>query len=240
MASKSLGPFPKSLHWRQILDVDAQEADASIMRLISEYQGLVMDESALHAITFLVAMVVCSREKSPHQCLSERYGIRVEGPPVHERLVQAINDYIVEDCPAKSAAQTTLVELAARPPESLFEESDPSKVWREYDGSSFCDLAKLFFSKLNEQYFAAEAPAANKADVKRFAWEMSLITRSFSARWFNACARYEMPELGSIRWYLGHCLGKIELELERELSTWVEPTGNPWRRKRKNHNAKLL
>jgi hypothetical protein len=88
----------------------------------------------------------------------------------------------------------------------------------------------LFFANLNEQLFRTAIPPS--AELTRFAHEAAIITRSFSARWFNACARYQVPESGSIKWYLGHCLGKVDLELSRELSDWVEPTGNPWRRKR--------
>jgi hypothetical protein len=102
-------------------------------------------------------------------------------------------------------------------------------VWRDFDGPEFCNLAHRFFGGLNAELLAEESITGE--DAVRFASEMAVINRSFSARWFNACARKQIPERGSIRWYLGHCLGKLDLEFSRELSTWQEPAGNPWRRK---------
>src|SRR5205823_6025038 len=99
----------------------------------------------------------------------------------------------------------------------------------KFDGSGFCDLARRFFANLNYVCFvdalSYEALVVDRHIIGRFAWEMSLITRAFSARWFNACARYQTPELGSIRWYLGHCMGKLDLELARESAKWIEPVG---------------
>ena len=136
------------------------------------------------------------------------------------------------DHPAKRALQTTLTQFQERHEEAsakLFE-VDEWAVWRSADGAAFCDLAMLFFAKLNEQLFESMLPAS--PELSRLSQECAVITRSFSARWFNACARYQVPEHGSIKWYLGHCLGKIDLELSREQSDWVEPAGNPWRRKK--------
>ncbi|HVL38293.1 MAG TPA: hypothetical protein VM328_02775, partial [Fimbriimonadaceae bacterium] len=105
---------------------------------------------------------------------------------------------------------------------------------------AFCDLARFFFASLNELLFREALPSVDPEELRTMAWETSLITRSFSARWFKACAMGQPPEPGSIKWYLGHCLGKLDLELSRELSDWVEPTGNPWRRRKREQGLQAL
>lgn len=187
----------------------------------------------------LVALPVATRSPSPESCLETEFKIPTSGPGATE-LLAAMESYLPGDDVAKSALQETIVEISSMESERdrLFADSAWS-VWRRYDGLAFCDLARLYFSKLNRRCFLealeGNLSAASCPDVEKFAWETSLITRSFSARWFNACARTQTPEPGSIRWYWGHCLGKLDLELSRELSDWEEPTGNPWKRRRRDN-----
>lgn len=230
MRKSSLGPFPKTLHWHQIAGGDRAASDEAIARVQAEFAALTKDPSAQKAITFLVALPVCTRQPDPFAALFTYYGIRLERPGGVEELEAALGAFVPEDSPVRRAAMRTLREFSSAQSgrDALFS-ADPMAVWRHADGPAFCDLARLFFSLLNEETFASELPG----DLSRFAAEMAVITRSFSARWFNACARFQVPESGSIHWYLGHCLGKLDLELDRERSDWVEPAGNPWRRKKK-------
>jgi len=198
---------------------------------------LAQDEGALRAITFLVALVVCTRPENPWSELHSSYNITIDGMASEEDVVQALGVYQPQDHPATRAAKRTILRIYEKDRKSgtLFD-IDPWRIWRAFDNTSFCDLARLFYSHLNSECFAAMLNDCSIDfefdDLAQFAWESSLITRSFSARWFNACARSELPEAGSIHWYLGHCLGKVELELARETSDWQEPLGNPWRRRR--------
>ena len=231
MASRTLGPFPKSIHWPELVG-DISRADRLIDVLLEEYEDLIGNDAAIRAVTFPVALVVCTRDRDVSESMRRNYGIELKDAD----LKPAIEKFIPEDRPAKRALFETLKRVEEQPGQMLFE-NDPWRKWREYDGRAFCDLARLFFCNLNEQYFGA---LVEHGEIPRFAWEMSFITRTFSARWFNACARNQIPEEGSIAWYFGHCIGKLQLELEREKSDWVEPEGNPWRRRRKNPNARLL
>jgi hypothetical protein len=235
MARRSLGPFPKTLRWHEIVALvgTGGDSDATLKSLIAKYEALTKDEAAIRVITFLVALPVSSRSADTYRELLERFQIELLGEPHEDQLLSALDKYVPEKHLAKDAAKETIRQVCADSDSGALFNPDPWQVWRSFDGVAFCDLARLFFTKLNEQYFSGEVNAAPEEEVRRFAQESSLITRSFSARWFNACARYETPEPGSIRWYLGHCLGKVQLELERELSDWVEPAGNPWKRKKK-------
>ncbi|HSI12729.1 MAG: hypothetical protein ACAH95_01515 [Fimbriimonas sp.] len=231
MASKSLGPFPKTYRFP---DLVGGPADHVVHGLIGAYEGLTKDPQAVRAITFLVALVICSRAKDPVREMAERYGIEDVGTGLKGQL----HRYAEEAHPAVRAAELTIRQVHQQVDSAALFEPDVWCPWRNFDGSAFCDLALLYFSNLNAQMF--EEAGLGAQAVATAAKEFAIITRSFSARWFNACARYEAPAEGSIRWYLGHCLGKIDLELNRELSDWVEPEGNPWKRKRPNHNRSLL
>jgi hypothetical protein len=238
LASKSLGPFPKSIHWREFFPPSRRHlSDVSLALLQERYDLMAEDVAALRAITFLVALVVCTRAENPFEELHRFFGITIDGMASRDEILNSLNTYLPVDHPAKAAAKRTILRIYEKDLESLtLFHTDPWRVWRSYDGSPFCDLARLFYSHLNSECFATMLSECSVAydpdDLAQFAWESSVITRAFSARWFNACARYEMPEQGSIKWYLGHCLGKVELEIARESSDWVEPLGNPWRRRK--------
>jgi hypothetical protein len=108
---------------------------------------------------------------------------------------------------------------------------------RRFDRAGFCDLGRYFFAALLESELTKllsenDLLVAHEL-LEQHAWEMSKITQSFSARWFQKCAVDNAPDAGSIRWYIGHCLGKLDMELERELTTHIEPLPNPFKRRKK-------
>jgi hypothetical protein len=220
MASKSLGPFPKTLRWREIVHrsfphLSASEgtelSDKLLQHLKDEYRRLTESEEAIDAIVAYVSL------------------------PINTRATEAASlpdSHGPEPAPTKAAHTAAQVWLERHKGDELFP-VDAAAAWRQADGSDFCDFARIFFTELNAICMSELLPKADPLAIHRFAEECSLITRSFSARWFNACARYETPARGSIKWYFGHCLGKLDLELSREMSDWIEPTGNPWKRRRK-------
>jgi hypothetical protein len=194
------------------------ESDALINFLVAALNQYANDPRALTATLFWVSPPIASRSADPEQALRESFGIKVDGP---EDLVDGLRRTIPEAHPFKAAAERTLSEVAGNA-DGLFIASD-WKVWREFDGPEFCNLAYQFFTNLCFQLFVEVLPNLEGDLLQTMSREMAVITRAFSARWFNACARFETPGVNNVRWYLGHCLGKLELELERETSGWVEP-----------------
>jgi hypothetical protein len=240
VAHRTLGPFPKTLRWHEIIanaggNVDI--ADRLLLQLRAAYEGFASDQDALNAVRFLIALVAGSRSQVPLHAISSLIGPQLSSADA-VGIVKTLHELIPHEHPFRQAALKTVrfVDSNARQEANLFTFTYWQN-WREYDGSKFCDLARRFYAHLNQAAFTSALAGVGlfvEEDViERFAWEMSTITRSFSARWFNACARYQIPETGSIGWYLGHCLGKLDLELAREASDWIEPTGNPWGRKRR-------
>src|SRR5437588_1174400 len=197
MASRSLGPFPKSLHWR---DLAGDKSEETLDILIAQYESLTEDDNALKATTFLVALVVCSRAADVAAALKAQYEITLQGEPDIANLRTAIETFIPEDHLVKRALIETVQRITEQPGENLFDK-DPWKRWRAYDGSAFCDLARLFFCNVNEQYFTAildspspareqralqsnsPSPALGEerglgGEVQTAAWEFSYITRT--------------------------------------------------------------
>jgi hypothetical protein len=237
VASKSLGPFPKTYRWREIVEQSGAcgAPDELLQSFIGQVESLVTDPEALKAITFLVALPVCSRNACAAASMNKEYGIQLEGEPILDALLSALHSFADPNHPAVVAAARTVRDAILQSSSEVLFDTDDWRTWRAFDGPAFCDLAVAYFASLNEEMltrFLQEADSPTQP-AQVFAREAAIITRSFSARWFNACARYETPPEGSIRWYLGHCLGKVDLELNRELSDWVEPLGNPWKRKKK-------
>src|SRR2546423_13738835 len=105
MASRSLGPFPKTLHWR---DLAGDKTDETLDILIAQYESLTEDDNALKATIFLVALVVCSREADVPAALKNRYAITLQGEPNIANLKIAIEAFIPEDHLVKRA----LIETA--------------------------------------------------------------------------------------------------------------------------------
>ncbi|HWD40530.1 MAG TPA: hypothetical protein VG944_16900 [Fimbriimonas sp.] len=209
MPRGSLGPFPKTLRLREIAELAGNsDPDTLISRLLQRLSEEAMSQESIDDLGRLLDLV---------------FGTRV-GAAYH-RLGSV-------GAPEQSAAEATIREVVSSSEAALLGGGSWG-IWREFDGPDFCDLARTYFSNYLRVLLADELGTdPEDARVTRFAHEASLITRSFSARWFNACARFGNPDRGSVRWYFHHCLGKIELELERERSDWIEPSGNPWSRKR--------
>jgi hypothetical protein len=233
VAKGTLGPFPKTRRWREIVASAQPSAshaqiemlsDLLLCRLKSELEKLEKDPAAIRALLFWVVLPIATRAADPIHELRQTYGIELTGPTAPE-LADALDRFVGVESPTKSATKETITEI--HPDDALLSRNGWDR-WRRFDGPDFCNLAYRFFTNLSIQLYANALPEASPEAIETFAKESAIITRAFSARWFNACAREETPGQGSVRWYWGHCLGKLDLEASREMSDWVEP---PKRRK---------
>lgn len=121
---------------------------------------------------------------------------------------------------------------------SLFHEGiDPSAVFHKVsNGSGFCELSRLFFSKFTERYLKyflereASAVITNVKDRTKFnkeigkhineislhAFETSKVAQAYSAGWFNNHVRDSFPPDEEINYFLKRSFGKMKSELLRE------------------------
>lgn len=238
MARGSLGPFPKTKHLSQILaeakltsgpDDVSQRTEFHLTNLRDQLEADIADALALAGIRFLTALVFCTRFDDPAAQLKADLNIQVAEEPQAQDLVDALTSKVPRNSSVEAAIEVIREVMASPTVPSLFDHN-PWDAWRKFDGPDFCDLARNYFSKYLRNLLLHEIPA-DELDLARFAHEASIITRMFSIRWFNACARAEVPDLGSVRWYFRHCLGKLDLELERETADWDEAAR--WSRKSK-------
>jgi hypothetical protein len=193
-------------------------SDLLLCRLKATYESLLEEPEALKVVSFWVALPIATRSPTPIAELRKVYGLEVKSAEKDD-LLEALESIAPTDSKVKAATRTTLQSVADDP---ILLDGDAWSKWRAYDGPEFCNLAYRFYSDLNSQYFRAELPSISPDALEILAKEMAVITKAFSARWFNACARLQTPSRNSIRWYLAHCLGKLDLELSREMSDWVE------------------
>lgn len=241
MARGSLGPFPKTLRFRQILypgfeltstSALEQEADRLIELARQALRTASQDPNALYGIRLIVGLIVSSRFPNPDRFMKSHYGIQIDPRPTPSSLGKVLAE---DESVSRVAARKAIDAATKNRVDPLFE-SDPWLTWRGFDGSPFCDLARSFYGffldETLDHTLRSGGCLVDRNHLARFCFEASIITRSFSARWFNACARFEVPDAGSIRWFQSHCLGKLDIELERELSTWVEAAGASRRRRR--------
>jgi hypothetical protein len=212
----TLGPFPKTRPLRAFFD-DPDVADAAIHRLRREYVQLSEDTAALDCVVLWAALPIVTRFESPEEQLQSLYGWQVTD---HTGLAAALDRAINAPAVVREAAKLTVLQVAVEN-EGVIARRD-WLVWRQFDGSDFCLLGNRFFANLNYFVFSRDLRHARDEEVRRLAQEMSIITRTFSARWYNACARHEVPSRGNIGWYFRHCMGKLDLELSRELTGYVE------------------
>ncbi|HSH67965.1 MAG TPA: hypothetical protein VLB84_19665, partial [Bacteroidia bacterium] len=114
---------------------------------------------------------------------------------------------------------------------------DNEAVFRKAsNGSGFCELSRLYFSKLTERYlkYFLEREASTKItnvnarerfskeleeqvnQISQHAFETAKITESFAAGWYNKNVKGDFPEENEIKHFLNTSFGKMKSELLRE------------------------
>jgi hypothetical protein len=107
-------------------------------------------------------------------------------------------------------------------------------TWRKLStGSGFCEIARLYFSKFTEKYLSyflereASSQIRNFADRERFShdleqhldqiskhsFEISKITESFAAGWFNKNVKEGLPSETTISRFISFAFTKLRNEL---------------------------
>jgi len=187
----------------------------------------------VEALAFFVALPVATRSSNPIDELARRFSIAYKGS-----LLETLEEWLPDNGVVRSSALATLAKFGGPSDRPLIVSYDWLR-WRSLDGSPFCELARYFYACLLEEIFAqeignvCESAASSHRLFARHAWDLTRITQAFSARWYNACVSNQIPSQNCIRWYNGHCAGKLDMELERELSTHVEPPPRPSSRRKK-------
>ena len=258
MGHERVGALPHSKRWRDIVaqmesfSGSAEEvavlAEATLKNVRSRYQKLHVDDGVIAAFQFLIALAK-STSTSDVQGNLQSPTINLEENPSPLRLVSQLRSWVdahqnsleYADIAKKASADAIMLwsDQQKQQPTLFSDELDSKHVWQRADnGSGFCEVASLFFSKFTERYLnyflereaSAVIVGSRERDsfglqmreyneqVSKYAFETSRITQSFAAGWFNLHALNEIPPKTEIESFLSRAFAKMEEDLLRETS----------------------
>lgn len=257
MGHERVGILPKTKRWTTVVSgmssFSASEnnvpeiARQTLKNVQNRFEDIERDKGVQAAFQFLVILSVSAKHQSPSEFLSFQ-GINLSKNITPLQIAKALTDWVSRQSEsneyasfARSAAIDAISEWYQKNQsfqENLFTgDKDQFEVWRKSaDGSGFCELSRLYFSKFTERYlkyFLERAASASMdsidtrnrfnvelekhmADISKHAFETSKITQSFAAGWFNKNTKDEVPSARKIQGFLNIAFSKLKGELLRE------------------------
>ena len=221
--------------------IAAQTLDA----VRSTYKKMPFDESVIKAICFLTTLAFSSKQENQVAFLND-HGYSVDSQLSLFSLMISAKQYIVTEtgsletnkiaCDAAMQAVIRYQKDHETGQLSLFSDTEQS-VWSNNDsGAAFCEMARSFFADFTERqirYYIERTAASSiddyealdsfnrqlKAQSKAIAnhtFEISKLTESFAAGWYNKNAKNSLPTTNQVEGFLGHAFGKLREEFRRE------------------------
>ena len=258
MGHERVGALPHSKRWRDIVaqmesysgsaEEAAALAEATLKSVRTRYQKLYVDDGVISAFQFLIALAKStSTGEGPSDPQLPTIDLTQNPSPL--TLVVELRSWVdahqisleYADIAKKASADAIMLwsDRQKQQPTLFSEEHDSRYIWQKADnGSGFCEVARLFFSKFTERYLnyflEREASAViegsrerdslsvhmreHNARVSHYAFETSRIAQSFAAGWFNRHARDGIPPRKEIESFLSRAFAKMEEDLLREAS----------------------
>ncbi len=257
MGHKRLGALPKSKAWRLIVEelgwfaLGASEissiAENTLRNVQGRFSSLIDDPSINSAFEFLLHLSFAFRGNNPLKYLTDNKILDKEELTLL-KLGRAATNYknneVVSQEYQTFAKQAVIDAINnwykdnLESGRSLFSEDIDTKAIfnRASNGSGFCELSRLYFSKLTERYlkYFLEREAATKItnvsqrerfstelekqvnQISKHAFETAKITQSYAAGWYNKNAKDNFPEKNEIDNFLSYAISKMKSELLRE------------------------
>lgn len=257
MGHKRLGYLPKTKAWRLIVNelaafaLGKSEISSITQNTLQNIQGrfsnLSNDPSINSSFEFLLHVSFAFQKKDPIKYLIENKILDREELSLLKLARGAIN---YKNQEVVSHEYQTFARQAAidainnwykdnlERGRSLFsDEIDSTAIFsKASNGSGFCELSRIYFSKLTERYlkYFLEREAATKItnikerdrfsteiekhvnEISQHAFETAKITQSYAAGWYNKNVKDSFPEENEIKFFLSRSLGKMKSELLRE------------------------
>lgn len=248
MGHERLGLLPKTKRWRMIVaeiaSMDAPPSDVpeiarhTLNALGSRYVDLASDKSVEAAFAFIVDVSRAAAGQLSSVELAGRSPLNLTAD-VTKRLGANEASLEASELVRRAAADAiaTWSRENATTQSELFADSESHNPWRALGtGAGFCELSRLFFSRLTERYLSyfldREASAAlpslqareqfrqqlqkHLGDVSKHSFETAKITQSFAAGWFNKIAAKNQPSAAQLRHFLSYAFEKLREDLRRE------------------------
>jgi hypothetical protein len=257
MGHERIGFLPRTTKWRTVVDDLARYArgNASVDiigrkvldNVRDRFADIADDEGVNAAFSFLVLMAYAAKVQKPVNQLTEN-GIKLDVQASELQVVKELAKWVERNVEsreyseiAKASAIDAISSWSDRlrtGQESLFGKAESNEdIWRKAsDGSGFCELSRLFFSKFTERYLSyfVEREAGSQfltwedsgklrrelsdhvQSVSKYAFETAKITESFAAGWYNKNTKEGLPTRKQIRGFLWLSFEKLREELKRE------------------------
>jgi len=257
MGHKRYGHLKKTKAWRLIVNelagfaAGTSEISAIAQKTLQEvqdrYSNLKNDPSINAGFEFLVHVSLAFQQENPLKYLAEKKILDKEelsliklarGATKYKNNEVVSHEYQTFARQAAIDAINNWYKQNIERGRSLFSEGIDSKAifYKAANGNGFCELSRLYFSKLTERYlkYYLEREAAvkinNVNDRNRFskelekqvnqisqhAFETAKITESFAAGWYNKNVKNTFPEENEIKYFLSRSFGKMKSELLME------------------------
>ena len=257
MGHERIGLLPRTTKWRTIIDdlaryshnnADVGTIGSRVLENVRHRFADISDDKGVNAaFSFLVTMAFSGKSRKSTQELTQAE-IRVDRNASDIQIAKEVNRWVEKNVQsrecgelAKAAAIDTISAWSDKirtGQESFFGKSETNEeIWgKASDGSGFCELSRLFFSKFTERYLSyfIEREASSQfiswedsarlrkelndhiQRVSKYAFETAKITESFAAGWYNKNTKEGLPSAKQVRGFLWMAFEKLREELRRE------------------------
>lgn len=257
MGHERIGILPKTMRWKKVVgqisyfssenNNIASIAQGTLKNVRKRFENIEQDKGVAAAFQFLVLLSYAAKQSNPKDFLVSK-GIQFPDIITPLQIAKAVSRWISQQSESNeyaTVAQNAVIDAISEwyqknntgQTSFLFSGENPFDVWRKAaDGSGFCELSRLYFSKFTERYlnYFLEREASENVnsihnriefgkelekhiqDISKHAFETSKITQSFAAGWFNKNAKDTIPSSKKIQGFLALAFGKMRDELLRE------------------------
>lgn len=255
MGHERVGILPRRKPWSEItenigLSLSSNEISVydiskqTLENVRIQFDRLHKDKGVEAAFSFLVVLTTTNESIKTDSILDIRIDLVDNPSPL--KLTSKLKEYVEEKADSyeyaelseRAAADAIIYWSKIRSEQHyLFQDTTrASEIWNHITGRDFCDIARVFFSKLTERYLRyfierslsaqtttlkareefSKTLSSNIEDISRHAFETSKITQSFAAGWFNKYAVESKPTGNDIRRFISIAAGKLKEEILRE------------------------
>lgn len=223
----------------------AQIIDGTLSAVKQTYEKMPYDESVIKSLSFLATLAYSANLNNQVEFLNEN-GYYIDSKVSLMSLMASAQEYISTEYGsleinklARDAVMQSLIDYKQQHESnqiSMFSES-PQKVWEDVGtGAAFCEMSRTFFASFTERqlkYYLERAAASNidnydtlqsfnqqlsvqSKAIANHAFEISKLTQSFAAGWYNKNVKTSLPSDKQVEGFLRICFGKLREEFRRE------------------------
>jgi hypothetical protein len=210
------------------------------------YENMPFDESVVKAVSYLATLAFSAKQANQVDYLNEN-GYSVDSSISLFSLMASAQKYITTENGslevnkiAKDAALQAVMQYQQnhQTNQTSFLYDESANVWQSAGtGAAFCELARSFFAAFTDRqikYYVERVAASsigNYTSLQSFtqqlseqsqaisdhAFEISKLTQSFAAGWFNKNAVSSLPVANQVQDFLSLSFNKLREELRREV-----------------------